>query len=382
MKLIEQFVKRILTEQIRKKFDISIPPDLQNVADAFMQSGYQLFLVGGSVRDAVQGKEPKDWDVATNASPEQVIDIFSDMRDHKLLTVGKSFGVVVIVTPEGNEYEVATFRKDIGSGRRPDAVEFTDISTDVQRRDLTINALFYDLQTHEVVDYVGGLKDIRDNVVRAVGNADQRFAEDRLRILRAFRFAGRMGAEFDPAISASIKRDNSLIGVSPERIRDEFLKGIKSAKSVVRFLSMLADFDMFKQVFPGLKVSTDFRETHNIPVQLALLLRDNDFVTLATKLNALKYSADEVSQVTFLIDFASIGNDMSITKMKKSYKNSRLKDSELLEFSRFLGIEDLAKKFLSFELTIVPVDLMSQGFKGKELGDEISRREQSLWLRS
>lgn len=208
--VLNHFIKAVLSEQTHLKMEIPIPKDLQQVAEIFFKAGAQLYLVGGSVRDALMGKIPKDFDVATNVSPDQVIRIMSSHTEFKMKEVGKSFGVVIVVGPSGEEFEVATFRKDIGVGRRPDSVEFTDISTDVQRRDLTINALFYDIKSHEVVDYVGGIEDIKNNVVRTVGDPHQRFAEDRLRILRAFRFAGRMGADLDPTTAAAIHADNSL----------------------------------------------------------------------------------------------------------------------------------------------------------------------------
>ncbi len=361
--------------------EIPLPSDLQEVVQVFQRSNIDVYLVGGSVRDAVMGKKPKDYDLATPADPDTVISLFEGMPYYKLLTVGKSFGVVVVVTPEGEEYEVATFRKDLSAGRRPDAVEFTDIESDVKRRDLTINALFYDLKTHEIVDYVGGINDIKNNVVRTVGDPNQRFGEDRLRVLRAFRFAGRIGAELDPATADSIENDNKLAGVSPERIRDEFLKGIKSSQSVVYFLSLLDKFGMFEQIFPGLVVGKDFEETRNIPVQLALLLRMNDSIVLAAKLNSLKYSAEEVSQVTFLVDFANAKRGMPILRMKKSFVRSKLTDEDLLDFASAVNFStvELAKKFTAFQPTITSADLITQGFKGKEIGDEMTKLEQQKW---
>lgn len=363
------------------KQHIPLPRDLEEIADIFAGAGRKFYLVGGSVRDALMGKTPKDFDVATDANPDQVIEILSKFPQYKLLTVGKSFGVVVVITPEKNEYEIATFRKDIGAGRRPDSVEFTDISTDVKRRDLTINALFYDIQSEEVVDYVGGIEDIKNNVVRTVGDPELRFGEDRLRVLRAFRFAARMGAELDPSTAQAIEKNNSLQGVSPERIRDEFLKGASSAKSVVSFLEMLNDFDMFSQIFPGINVSDFFVETRNVPVLLANLLLENEVEFVARKLNSLKYSADEVSQVSFLLSFSKSTNETPIVRMKKAFDNSKLSPEELLEFARSIGPQKFsqAKKFLDFKLSVSSTELMSQGFKGKDLGDEIARREQENW---
>ena len=381
--ILKQFIKEVLSEQTHLKMEIPVPEDLQQVAEIFFKAGAQLYLVGGSVRDALMGKTPKDFDVATNISPDQVIRIISSHPEFKMKEVGKAFGVVIVVGPSGEEYEVATFRKDVGAGRRPDSVEFTDISTDVQRRDLTINALFYDMKTHEVVDYVGGIEDIKNNVVRTVGDPHQRFAEDRLRILRAFRFAGRMGADLDPTTAAAIHADNSLGDVSPERIRDEFLKGVISAKSVVKFMDMLLHFQMFDQIFPKLDINDDFVETKNFPILLTKLLMFNTEEVLAKRLNTLKYTADEVSQVTFLVGFSRAVPTTPIVRLKKGFANSRLSSADLMEFSVTVGPRktEFAKRFLSFQLTVSPTDLMIQGFKGKELGEELARQEQELWLR-
>lgn len=383
---IEKTLKSVffssLLESKKYRFDIPIPESLKQIIRIFSKNKKECFLVGGAVRDAIMGKAPKDYDICTNAHPDDVIKIMKEYPQFKLLEVGKQFGVIIIVDSSGEEFECATYRKDIGSGRRPDAVEFTTIENDVLRRDLTINSLVYDPIRHEIVDYVGGIDDIKNNVVRTVGNPDQRFAEDRLRVLRAFRFAGRLHSKLDPATAASIKNDNSLSGVSPERIRDEFLKGIKSAKSVIYFLNMLNEFDMFLQIFPGLEVNKDFEETRNVPVQLALLLRMNDPIVLAAKLNSLKYSADEVSQITFLVDFGNSNFDMPILRMKKSYKNSRLSNQDLLEYCSMLNLTSvqMAEKFLSFEITVKSADLMNKGFSGKSLGDEMVRLEQLNWI--
>ena len=228
---MKQNIRKILREDFiredRIKTNIPVPEDIKKIKDIFIKNGHKLFVVGGAVRDALLGKSPKDWDLATDAVPDKV-EAMMKGAGLKTIPTGKAFGVINVFT-DNDEFEIATFRKDLSGGRRPDAVEFTDIQTDVLRRDLTINALFFDIDTNEVVDLVGGVEDLKNGVVRTVGNPADRFGEDRLRILRAIRFAGRFGSELDPAVEAALKKDNSLKGVSPERIRDEFLKGIKTA---------------------------------------------------------------------------------------------------------------------------------------------------------
>lgn len=190
--------------------------------------GFVAVLAGGCVRDELLGLAPKDYDVATDAGPERVERLFPGTRE-----VGKVFGVVPVVRKVRGErvvVEVATFREEAGYSdkRRPDSVRFSDAKNDALRRDFTINALFIDPLDEsdraggKVIDYVGGLADLSAKVIRAVGDADARLAEDHLRALRAVRFAARLGFAIDAATAAAITRHaRELAGVSRERIGDE-----------------------------------------------------------------------------------------------------------------------------------------------------------------
>ena len=296
---IRNKVRESLITENRVKMDIPVPEDIKKIKDVFKKNGHKLFVVGGAVRDALLGKTPKDWDLSTDATPDKVEQM---MQSAGLRTIptGKAFGVINVFVGD-EEFEIATFRKDIGSGRRPDSVEFTSIDQDVKRRDLTINALFFDIDTSEVVDLVGGIDDLKNGVVKTVGNPADRFGEDRLRILRAIRFAARFGSELEPSVEKALKNDASLEGISPERIRDEFLKGIKTAKSVKHFLGLINKFGLFDWVFKGLDVDNDFIEDKDPMVVIATLLKGNHFTDLPKGLNKLKYSADENKVITFLV---------------------------------------------------------------------------------
>ena len=151
------------------KLKLSIPSDIKKLHKLFKKNKKQLYVVGGAVRDAILGKSPKDFDLTTDAKPDEVLDI-AKQGGFKSVEVGKQFGVVII-----GGHEIATFRKDIGKGRRPDSVDFTDIKGDVKRRDLTINALFYDIGKKQIVDLVGGIADLKKKKIRTVGKAEDRF---------------------------------------------------------------------------------------------------------------------------------------------------------------------------------------------------------------
>jgi len=186
------------------------------------RSGHQAYLVGGCVRDLEMGREPADYDVATDARPGRVQELFPQS-----LAVGAKFGVILVVEGDA-QVEVATYRSDIGysDGRHPDRVEYSDTAEDdVRRRDFTINGLLLDPETREVLDFVGGRADLRAGIVRAIGDARSRFTEDKLRMVRAVRFAARFGFAIEPQSLAAIQSlACEVTQVSPERLRDELTK--------------------------------------------------------------------------------------------------------------------------------------------------------------
>lgn len=363
---------------IRIKFNIPIPVDIIRIKNILKEKGYKLFIVGGATRDAYLGKPIKDYDLVTNALPDIVQEILTPY--YKTLETGKVFGVINVLTSSG-EFEIATMRKDVGSGRRPDSVEFTTIDQDYKRRDLTINSLYYDIDTSEIIDYAGGVEDLKNGVIRTVGRAEDRFTEDRLRIMRIIRFSGRFGSELDPEADEALKKDSSLEGVSGERIRDEFIKGIKSAKSVVHFLRLLEKYNLFQWIFGPLILkergmqALDFIEEKDVPVLIAYLLQDNNVDFVKKELNKLKYTTDEISQIAFLLNLKNISPD-KVFKLKKIQANSKLSDEQIKKFAHWNNMDTkLIDAFLKFKLSVTGQELMQQGFKGKSLGDEIERRE-------
>lgn len=377
---MKENIRKILREgfirEDRIKKDIPVPEDIRKIKDIFIKNGYKLFVVGGAVRDALLGKTPKDWDLATDAVPDKVEEIMN-AAGLKTLPTGKAFGVINVFT-DADEYEIATFRKDLSGGRRPDAVEFTTIDQDVLRRDLTINALFYDIDTGEVVDLVGGVNDLKNGIVKTVGDPADRFGEDRLRIMRAIRFAGRFGSEVDPSVDAALKKDNSLEGISPERIRDEFLKGIKTAKDVRHFLMLISKYKLWDGIFPGIKVIKNFHRVSDPVVLIALILIDNDPATLSKQLNKLTYSSSENKAITFLIAYSSFKDVNDVVKMKKLHNKSGVSQEQFMLFSAKAGLDQkVFDAFLDFELSVTGDQVQQElGIKpGPEMGKAIEKLE-------
>jgi tRNA nucleotidyltransferase/poly(A) polymerase len=189
-----------------------------DVVRALVSAGHEAYFAGGCVRDKLMGHEPYDYDIATDARPEHVKAIFPKMH-----SVGESFGVM-LVREAGHVIQVATFRTDgvYSDGRRPDEITFSDARHDAQRRDFTINGLFENPLTDEIIDHVGGRDDLASRVIRAIGDADARLREDRLRMLRAVRFAARFAFAIEESTADAIRRSSGeLRGVSRERIGQE-----------------------------------------------------------------------------------------------------------------------------------------------------------------
>ena len=194
-----------------------------DIARRLEAAGFEAWCVGGAIRDALLGGHPLDWDLATTATPKQVIDLFGRRRT---IPVGIDFGTVSVLDEDGVAHEITTFRRDVKTDGRHAEVEFgVSLDDDLARRDFTINAIAYRPKTHELRDPFGGRADLEAKVVRAVGDAEQRMREDRLRALRAIRFAARYHFEIDAATRIAIDRSAPFLGrLSAERVQQELIK--------------------------------------------------------------------------------------------------------------------------------------------------------------
>ena len=220
------------------------------VVQQLQQAGHQALWAGGCVRDQLLGLVPKDYDVATAATPDQVRQVFGRKRT---LPIGASFGVITVLGPKtADPIEVATFRRDgdYSDGRRPDAVEFTDAREDAMRRDFTINGMFFDPAANEVLDFVGGQDDLKAKQVRAIGLADQRIEEDKLRMLRGVRFAAKYQFELESKTLTAIQQRASEISVvSNERIGAEMQRMLSDPNRVAA-VKLLRQANLLAEVVP------------------------------------------------------------------------------------------------------------------------------------
>ncbi len=355
-----------------------------SIIQTLRQQGFQAYLVGGCVRDLLLRREPADYDVATDATPEQVMDIFPETY-----AVGAQFGVVLIpvpeeqreesaltATPKAQAVEVATFRSDLGysDGRRPDEVRFSkDPREDVARRDFTINGMMLDPLSGKVLDFVGGRKDLEAGIIRAIGDPERRFAEDKLRMLRAVRFAARFEYQIEAETLAAIQRHAREIQfVSRERVRDELTRMLTEGHGRRAFL-LLDQAGLLKEVLPevsimkGVAQPPEFHPEGDVFIHTLLLLenlphpcppalawgallhdvgkpttfrvapdriRFDDHVGVGVKIaeeicQRLRFSNDDTEQILALVD-----NHMRFGHV------SRMKESTLKKFLRLPGFEE------------------------------------------
>jgi tRNA nucleotidyltransferase/poly(A) polymerase len=362
-----------------------IPDSVKDLHKLFQSSGKKLYLVGGSVRDFLTGDKPKDFDLATDALPDEVLEIIGNKFRTNLQ--GKAFGVVVVYTKEVPEgMEIATFREDVSKGRNPEVKLGVTIEDDVKRRDLTYNSLFYDLDTRQIVDLVGGKEDLQSGITRMVGDPIERFDEDSLRILRAFRFASRYEHPLHKDTEKAIEKRKQLQNIDPEtgemkrisqeRVWEEMKKAWKQAKDYRYYLNFFTRFDMWEEVFPGISINTDLVDSKDFVVVIANLFKNESHVGLADKLaQEYKIELETATKVAFLISLLSFKVEDAFDIYKKR-QQCGIQDSTILEWLKVEGINDNELiKFVDYKPSVSAQELMSQGFKGKELGIEIKRLE-------
>jgi len=276
------------------------------VVRVLRRRGFEALLAGGCVRDMLLGRRASDYDVATDAQPQDVVELF-----RRTLKVGAKFGVVIVLI-EGQNVEVATFRTDAdyADGRHPKAVTFAGAVEDAGRRDFTINGMFFDPVKGEVIDYVGGQADLKRKIVRTIGRPEERFAEDHLRMLRAVRFSTQLGFAIDKATFAAIC-DNAvgIKRISGERIATE-LEGILAGPNRSAGVSMLIESGLAEQIFSGfVKWEADFAVgvLGQLPNKISFTLGLAGFFAgcgtkfALGKLNVLRLSRKQSKHIEFLL---------------------------------------------------------------------------------
>ena len=369
-----------------------LPKSIREINDIFKQNGKKLYVVGGAIRDFLNNDKPKDFDLCTDAMPDEVINMLGSKYRTNLQ--GKAFGVVVVYTEdEPKGMEIATFRQDVSKGRNPIVKLGVTIEDDVKRRDLTYNALFFDIDNKEIIDLVGGVNDMQNKLTRMVGDPLERIEEDSLRILRAFRFAARYNTPLDTLLIKSIKSRKNLENLDPEtgkmkrisqeRICQELVKAFEQAKNYSQYLEFFNEFDMWDQIFPGLKINTEIKDTKYIETYFANLFKFVDSSKLLFKLKNEYKLTEKIDprQIVFLLDLLLLSYDNALELYKKKVVSNITVDM-ILEWYRINNItSSMFVKFLDYKPSVNTEALMQQGFLGNELGDMIKKLERESFVR-
>lgn len=362
-------MKTLTIKQAQEKLASILPSDIRMLATIFNRSRFDLFLVGGSVRDTFLGLEPKDFDVCTNANTEQIINILkSNNIDFNLQ--GEHFGVVVAKLSE--DVEIASFRTDISqdTGSNKDTIVKIGctIEEDVQRRDLTINGLFMNLTTNEIIDLVNGVNDLQQGICRFIGDANERLREDNLRSLRLIVRATKLKFNIEKKSFIAIQNLTEL-NIAKERILTELLK----VDTNFDFLhKLLFESKLIFKILPNFNITECHNNVISINTMFVNILQNEDINILFKKLHVLKFPNEMINNIIFLIKIIKT----EITEINPFHffndrKKISLSKNEILQFfDNDKNIEIL----LNFKpSSTLSQELMELGLSSKELGKAIEQ---------
>ena len=382
---------KLYLESLKNEKDMwtIIPQSVKELHEMFKQKGKQLLIVGGAIRDFLNNQKPKDFDLTTDAFPDEILSIIGDRW--KTTVQGASFGVVVVYTEdEPKGMEIATMRSDdytgkLGITRNPDVVLGATIDKDAERRDITFNALYYDLDKQEIVDLTGGVEDMRQGITRMVGDPNLRIQEDPLRILRIGRFSCRYGFPIhDDTKLAIIKNKHLLSIITKERIwaisgenTGEVFKAFKQAKNFSDYIRLLLEYNIFEEILPKLKINSLVIDSKSLVIYLTNLLRENFSKNLLNELIQVnKFETDLARPIVFLIELSKL----DLTNVFDLYKKkivSKVDDATILEWLSIIGKENepIYKAFIKYKPSVNSQELIDMGYKGADLGKKIKELE-------
>ena len=364
------------------------PQYVAEIIDRLEAQGFEAYIVGGSVRDTVMGREPNDYDVATSALPDETLEVFRDMRT---IPTGIKHGTITVIS-EGHPIEITTFRIDgeYKDSRRPESVSFTTrITEDLSRRDFTVNAMAYN-KRRGLVDPFSGIEDISKKSIKAVGDAQKRFSEDALRIMRAFRFSAQLGFDIDAkTLSAAIDLRDDLSQIARERITAEFLKLI-SSNFPEKPLKIMRETEIMPFIFKGYLPSNELieamcRAERSEKIRLAILLSQASDDQKASILSDLRLSTKLSSNILLISKKSAValsGDDVCARRLiggSGELLEDVLSAADTLgnldkEFEKKVR-ENLLKKpcTQTSELAINGSDLVKLGIRGHAIGETLKK---------
>ncbi len=359
--------------------NIKLPEDVRMILNRFHDNGYEAFIVGGCVRDALLGDQPKDYDITTNAIPMQTEELFHDL---KVVETGIRHGTVTVIINR-EPYEITTYRTDVkySDHRHPDEVRYAlTLDEDLSRRDFTVNAMAYN-EEKGLIDKFNGVKDLSDGFIRCVGDPDTRFNEDALRILRCIRFASRYGFRIEENTESALFRNRELLRyVSVERVSSEFNEIITSNKAY----EYLSEYRIiFETVMPQLE-DLDFsllgKVNRRLYMRLSALFVMDDSLNAVSMLRHMHYSNKIIDEVSALLDHVDCPLETDYDIRRMFFEIGIKATGDLLSLKKARGddldygvirkrIRELRKSFIARDqMNINGDDLMILGYRGQEIG--------------
>lgn len=361
---------------------ISLPNYVKICLNTLETNGFEAWCVGGAVRDLIMGQAPFDFDITTNAEPNDVIRIFE-----KTVPTGIKHGTVTVVTKNGN-VEVTTYRSesDYLNNRSPKSVSFEkDIKKDLLRRDFTVNAICYNEQ-HGFFDFVGGIDDINNKIIRAIGNPDERFSEDALRILRAFRFSAQLNFKIeDSTLKSALSHSKLLQNISAERIYSELYK-IFLSKNIDNALPLLNSGALNFLGFNNSEIPQNFNMlVKAFPIRFAVFCSENNLDAFSI-LKMLRTDNDTIAKTKEHLSLLNITFPLTKPEIKRLLSNFSLDAIvNILKYLEICGlrvdsqlniITDIINNNEPYSLNMLAIngdDLLRLGFSGKDIGDILER---------
>jgi len=359
--------------------DYNYPTPLDKLFNVYHSKGFVIYIVGGAVRDLIIGDKPSDYDLVTDAKPDETIKILEELNC-KVHRQGERFGVIGS-TLDTLKIEITTFRKDVDAVRDTNVEFNVTIEEDAGRRDIPYNALYFDPKTKKILDFNNGVEDLKNKITRLIGDPVKRLSEDKLRVLRVLRYACKYNHTIEKNTIVALK-NAELEGVSKERIYNEITLAYHNGNFDL-YLHYLKEFNLFKHVFPGLEVNYNkMLNSKHFVIYLANIFRTNEPDSIEPILEELKYDRKTIHNIKFLLNMLEV-DPLKISIYLKDRKQINLDDTILNEWCTVMSLGDLERKSITYKTIItgnVVEKLITQGFYGKELTNKLNEIEYNNFI--
>jgi tRNA nucleotidyltransferase/poly(A) polymerase len=389
---------------------LKIPGGIERISDAFKRSkevsigkevdpkaggekdvtmkAKKLFIVGGAVRDYLLGHTPSNYDLATDAHPEEVERIMMGSRPPIQVVKKDPKNGIVRVSVDGETYDIETMRLPTMPDSEGGNTFTANPQDDALRRDVTVNSLYYEPSSKKIYDYTGGLRHLKDGAVKFIGKAEDRVKEDGMRKFRYARMLNKIpNAVADDEAKEAITKNSDMEDLPPEKIRDEFWRGMEDLHSnPVKFLKTYHDLGLLQTVFPKLELSFEFPDCKTAktrPIVLASLLKKNKPQKLVAKLKELKYTDREIKDAVFLINLLLFKPEY-IYDFKQEMMKTSLTKRQMLDWAKINNLNvDMIEKLVNHKFTVNPSEVMqSSGLQGEDLRKHVKHAEAQAFMKS